>query len=68
MDFEAIVIKDEARNNLHVSWDAEDGFILLLTPDMKNTGNHYHVELTEDEAMQLGLFVNRKLQELGTKC
>lgn len=37
---------------------------MFFTPDMENTDNHYHIELTEDEAMQLGLFLNRKLEEL----
>ena len=64
MDFESTVIKDEVRNNLHVSWEEEDGFLLFFTPDMENTDNHYHIELTEDESLQLALFLNRKLEEL----
>jgi hypothetical protein len=31
---------------------------------MKNTDNHYHMELTENAATQLSLFLNRKLEEL----
>jgi len=30
MDFEAIIIKDQVRNNLHISWDDEDGFVFLV--------------------------------------
>ncbi len=66
-DHEAITIRDRVRDNQQISWDEEDGFVFLFTPDMENTITHYHVELTEDEAMQLGLFLNRKLQELGIK-
>jgi len=44
MNFEAMIIKDQVRNNLHISWDEADGFVLLFTPDMKNTDNHYHVD------------------------
>ncbi len=66
-DHEAITIRDRVRDNLQISWDEEDGFVFLFTPDMESTITHYHVELTEDEAMQLGLFLNRKLQELGIK-
>lgn len=60
-------IRDAERDNLYIGWDEEDGFVFLCTPDMKNTDNHYHIELSEDEAMQLGLFLKRKLEELTKK-
>ena len=66
-DFEAITICESIRNNLRISWEEEDGFLFLFTPDMENTDNHYHIELTEDEAMQLSLFLNKKLEDLGIK-
>jgi hypothetical protein len=64
---EGIIIRDHERDNLRIGWDEEDGFVLLFTPDMTNTNTHYHVELTEDEAVQLSLFLNKKLRELGMK-
>lgn len=60
-------IRDTERDNLYIGWDDEDGFVMLFTPDMDNTGNHYHVELSEDQAMQLALFLNKKLGELAAK-
>lgn len=51
-----------------MSWDDEEGFEMLFTPDMDNTDNHCHVELSDNQAMQLALFLNKKLEEirLGT--
>ena len=60
-------IKNGARNNLQISWDEEDGFVCLLTPHMDNTDIHYHIELSQDEAKQLSLFLNKKLFELRAK-
>ena len=39
--------------------------MFLFTPDMNNTDNHYHVELSEDQATQLTLFLNNTLGELA---
>ncbi len=64
---EAIIIRDSQRDNLHISWDEEDEFVFLFTPDMENTNNHYHVELTEDQATRLSSFLNKKLDELAVK-
>ena len=57
-------IRDTERDNLYIGWDEEDGFVFLFTPTMKNTDNHYHIELTEDGAMQPSLFLSRKLEEI----
>lgn len=62
---EAVIIRNSQRDNLQISWDEEDGFILLFTPNIADTGNHYHVELTEVEATRLSLFVRKKLGELA---
>lgn len=64
---EAIIIRGSRRDNLHISWDDEDGFVMLFTPDMADTGKHYHVELSEEQATRLSSFLNRKLGELEQK-
>lgn len=51
-------IKDTEIDNLSVSWDEEDGFVLLFTPDMEDTAEHFHIELTNDEAWALADFIN----------
>lgn len=66
-NMEAIVLRKNRRNNLHISWDESDGFVFLFTQDMENTGNHYHIKLTDKQAMRLSTFLNGKLEELGTK-
>ena len=63
----ALIIRDSQRDNLQISWDDEDGFVLLFTPDTAITATHYHVELSKDEATRLGLFLNKKLEELDIK-
>lgn len=63
----AIVVKDSRHNNLHIGWDDEDGFVMLFTPDMENTSDHYHIELSEKEAAKLTLFLEKKLVELRAK-
>jgi hypothetical protein len=56
---EAVIIRNSKRDNLQISWDEEDGFMLLFTPDMADTDNHFHVELTDNEATRLSLFVRK---------
>lgn len=58
-------IRDTEYNNLYIGWDDEDGFVFLFTPDMGNTDTHYHIELTEDQATQLALFLNKKLAKIA---
>ncbi len=65
-NMEAVVVRKNRRDNLHISWDESDGFVLLFTPDMENIWNHYHVELNEKQAIRLSSFLNRKLSELKT--
>ena len=55
-------IRDTERDNLYIGWDDEDGIVMLFTPDMDN-----HVELNEDQATRLALFLNMKLGELAAK-
>ena len=65
---EALVIHDSERDNLRISWDEEDGFVFLFTPDMKDPFPHFHVELTNDEAVQLCSFLDNRLGELEVKA
>ena len=60
-------IRDTERDNLYIGWDDEDGFVFLFTPDMGNTDTHYHIELSTKSAARLGLFLNKKLEELAVK-
>lgn len=64
---ETEIISDTERDNLRISWDDEDGFVFLFTPDMGNTDTHYHIELSKEDAARLGLFLNKKLDELTVK-
>ena len=57
-------IRDTERDNLYVSWDDEDGFVMLFTPSMKNTDTHYHIELSVDGATRLKAFLEKKLVEI----
>ena len=61
------VIRDHERDNLHIGWDGEPGFVLLFTPDMSDINVHYHVELDLDQASKLSEFLNKKLEEIGRK-
>ena len=54
-------IRDTEKDNLYISWDDEDGFVFLFTPDMNNTNIHYHIELDNDLAARLILFLKKKL-------
>ena len=58
-------IKDGPRNNLQISWDDEDGFVMLFTPDLADKSTHYHVELNDAQAIQLSEFLRKKLEEIG---
>ncbi len=57
-------IRDTERDNLYIGWDDEDGFVMLFTPTMLNTDTHYHIELSEEEAIKLASFIEKKLFEL----
>lgn len=58
MKVEIAQIKEDEIDNLSISHDDEDGFVLLFTPDMDNTIDHYHIELTYDEAKRLRSFID----------
>ena len=60
-------IRDTERDNLYIGWDAEDGFVMLFTPTMLNTDQHYHIELSVDEATRLKSFLEKKLAEIIKK-
>jgi len=54
-------IIDENRDSLSISIDSgirrleddEVGAVFLYTPDMGNTKEHFHIELTKDEVLKL---------------
>ncbi|MGB7210427.1 MAG: hypothetical protein WBD27_17370 [Pyrinomonadaceae bacterium] len=64
VNYVGTTIRDDDRDNLQISWDEEDGFILFFTPDMGNTDNHYHIELDRDQVFQLSEFLRKKLEEI----
>jgi hypothetical protein len=51
-------IKETEVDNLSISWDEEDGFVLLFTPYMDNKMEHFHIELTDKEAWALEDFIH----------
>lgn len=55
-------IRDTESDNLHICWSEEDGFMILFTPDMQNTNNHYHVELNRDQATMLRDFLSEHIR------
>lgn len=60
-------IKDTKHNNLTISIDnMGDGKIpvLLFTPSMNDTQNHYHIELTLKEAKILRDWVNKYVNDV----
>lgn len=49
-------IKSGNFHNISISYEMEDEHrvpMLLFTPDMKNTGLHYHIEFSKEEAAEL---------------
>jgi hypothetical protein len=50
-------IKYEEVDNLSVSWEAEEGFVMLFTPDMNDKMEHHHIELSKEEAFKLAAFL-----------
>jgi hypothetical protein len=64
-------IIDQNRDNLSVSFDSgtrrfkenEVGAVLLYTPDMSNTSEHYHIELNRQEATLLKEWLEAFLNE-----
>ncbi len=57
-----VSIRDTESDNLHICWSEEDGFMILFTPDMQNTNNHYHVELNHDQATMLRDFLSEHIR------
>jgi hypothetical protein len=61
-------------DNLSISWDyvvtdtPDMGFpVLLFTPNMNNTDEHYHIELRTQEALKLRNWLNKFLELKGIK-
>lgn len=50
-------IRDTEVDNLSVSWDEEDGFMMLFTPYMDDKMNHFHIELSTEQAAKLKEFL-----------
>jgi hypothetical protein len=51
-------IRASDRDNLNISWDFDTNPkknypVLLYTPDMRDTDNHYHIALSEKQAREL---------------
>jgi hypothetical protein len=61
------IIEDD-QNNLRVNWDREDprqprSAVLLFTPNMANTEDHHHIELTRERAIKLRDWLNEFLND-----
>ena len=60
-------IIDQKINNLSINWDRDEHgnkmAVLLFTPDMDNTAEHYHIELSRGEAEALRSWLNDLLSE-----
>jgi len=60
-----MVIKGEGYNNLQIDIDdMGEGKIpvLLFTPSMKDKMNHYHIELSREEAEELKEYLDKYLE------
>lgn len=61
-------IVNSKRNNLCISVDQDDKDtgkypVLLYTPSMDDTNDHYHIPLTRKEAVELILWLQSYLQD-----
>jgi hypothetical protein len=64
-------IVDDKSDNLSVSWDYDSNKddltqrrpVFLYTPWMDNTDDHYHIELTRNQAIVLRDWLNDYLEE-----
>jgi len=55
-------------NNLQINWDYITTLkskhpVLLFTPDMKDTNNHYHIPLTVKQAIKLRDWLNDFIED-----
>ena len=66
------IIPDK-RDNLSISWDVDGEDIddksiripvLLFTPDMDNTGDHYHIPLDYEQAVKLKKWLNEYVDDV----
>jgi len=58
-------IKDTKVDNLSISWDEEDGTVMLFTPYMDDTGEHYHIELSDEECTKLFHFLKENVPSIA---
>lgn len=56
-------IKDSKYNNLIISID-EKSPVLLYTPNMDNTAEHFHIELNDKEANKLYMWLMQYFGEM----
>lgn len=76
------IIRPQTRDNLSIGWDnfknSSKNFdkpkyaknrvpVLLFTPDMNDTNNHYHIELNKNNAKVLRDWLNDYLKDVGVK-
>lgn len=50
-------IKDTNFDNISISYDDDDGMMMLFTPDMTDTSEHYHIQFNCDDAMKMRDFI-----------
>lgn len=72
-------IRTESYNNLVISWDSDAiGWnyqnnpktrypVLLYTPDMNDTNEHYHIDLTPTQARKLHKWLGDYLKDKARK-
>lgn len=70
MNIGSAAIKDTKTNNLQISEDTgrdSDDFtaVLLYTPNMNDTSEHFHIELGLEEVAKLYAWLGRFLQTRG---
>lgn len=63
MKMDLLQIKDTEIDNLDISYTAEDGMVMLFTPNMNDTSLHYHIELKPHEYIALYSFLSRYVPE-----
>lgn len=61
-------IKSDPFHNLSISWEPVDKEskipVLLFSPSMNDSANHYHIEMTKEEAKILKEWLTLYLEDL----
>lgn len=52
-------IKSGKIDNLSISYNSEDGMVILYTPNMDDSMEHYHIELSIAEYITLYSFLSK---------